>query len=56
MLTLALKGNGCSSAVEHTPFNREFMGLNPAGCRAFSLIYPNCCGFFIRSLVEVKHY
>ena len=32
--------SGRSTAVEHTPRNREVVGSNPAGCWAFSLIYP----------------
>ena len=30
-------GNGCSTAVERTPQNREVVGLNPTGCWAFFL-------------------
>ena len=32
-------GSGCSKAVEHTPRESGVMGLNPARCRAFSLLY-----------------
>ena len=31
-----LLGLGCSPAVEHMPHNQEIVGLNPAGCWAFS--------------------
>ena len=30
-----VKSSGCSTAVEHTPRDREVVGLNPAGCWAF---------------------
>ena len=33
-------GSGCSTAAERTARNREVVGSNPAGCWAFSLIYP----------------
>ena len=30
-----LVGAGCGTAVEHTPRDKDVMGLNPAGCWAF---------------------
>ena len=30
-------GSSCSTAVEHTPCDREVMGSYPAGCRGFRL-------------------
>ena len=46
-----------SSAVEHRPRDREALGLNPAGCRAFSsLFYPLRSVPLMRSFVEVQHY
>ena len=40
LIIFASKGSGCSTAVECTPHIREVMGSNPAGFRAFSLLYP----------------
>ena len=49
-----------STAVEHTPHNREVVGLNPARCGAFSLLFLSLnlsiCGVsLIKSLTEVRH-
>ena len=41
-------GSGCSTAEERMPRNREVMGSNPAGCCAFSLLYPLSSAFFIQ--------
>ena len=30
-----LVGSGCSTMVEHTPLDHEFVGLCPVGCKAF---------------------
>ena len=49
-------GSGCSTVVEDTPRDREIVGLNPAGCGAFSLLYLISSASLIRSLVEVQHY
>ena len=40
--------SGCCTAVERMPCNREVMGSNPAGCWAFSLIYPLSSASFIQ--------
>ena len=32
-------GSSCSTVVEHTPYDREIVGSNPAMCWAFSLLY-----------------
>ena len=39
-------GRGCSTVVELTPCNLEVVGLNPAGCWAFS------SSFYFPSLVH----
>ena len=51
-----LFGSGCSTVVEHRPHKREVVGSNPAGCRAFSLLYPISSASLIRSLMEIQHY
>ena len=42
--TSDLSGSSCSTVVENTLHDREVVGLNPAGCRAFfsSLSYQKC--------------
>ena len=53
----SLLGRGCSTAVEHTPCDREAVGSNPAGLGFFSsLLYPIRSVSLIRFLVEVLHY
>ena len=57
------QGSGCSTAVEHTPQDREVVGSNTAGWRLFSLLHLSLylplsvSGVsLIRSLAEVQHY
>ena len=55
--TTTTKGSGCSTAVDHTPRDREVLGSNPAECRNFSsILYPINVASLIRSLTEVLHY
>ena len=55
--TTAIMGSGCSTAIEHTPRDREVLGSNSAECRAFSsILYPISSVSLFRSLTEVQHY
>ena len=36
-LTFTISGSSCSTGVERTPHNREVVGSNSPGCRAFWL-------------------
>ena len=48
-------GSGCSTAVEHTPRDREVEGSDPAGCWACSPLYLISSVSLIRSLMGVQH-
>ena len=50
------QGSGYSTAVEHTPLDREVMGLIPAGYWAFSHLYAISSVSLNRSLEMVHHY
>ena len=45
-VVLGQQRGGGSTAVKHKPHDREFVGLNTVGSRAFSLLYP---------LIQVLH-
>ena len=49
-------GSDCSTEAEHMDLDWEVVGLNPAGCWFFTLLYPIFGMSLIRSLTVEQHF
>ena len=54
MMLKCSQGRGCSTAVEFMPCSLEVMGLNSAGCWAFSSSFSSSYLFLLSSGIEVS--
>ena len=54
--SFSLMGRNFSTAVEHTPHNKEVMGSNPACCWAFFLLlsFPTTSGVSLLRSLKLK--